>query len=221
MNYSVIASLDDDPSVPSDRLFDLALDAIQCARQYQFTDMPRRLADQPELIRKMVNTWPGEHYRLLAGVLQSLRPSTIVEIGTYTGLSALAMLEAMPTESRLVTFDVIPWNELPNSALNQRDFKSPRLEQRIADLANPDRFGEHAELLREADILFVDGPKDVRFERAFLDNLATIDLPRKPILLFDDIRVWNMLKIWRSIGHPKLDLTSFGHWSGTGLVDWS
>lgn len=38
--------------------------------------------------------------------------------------------------------------------------------------------------------------------------------------LFDDIRVWNMLAIWRGIRRPKLDLTSFGHWSGTGLVDY-
>ncbi len=38
--------------------------------------------------------------------------------------------------------------------------------------------------------------------------------------MFDDIRVWNMLEIWRGIRRPKLDLTSFGHWSGTGLVDY-
>jgi hypothetical protein len=30
----------------------------------------------------------------------------------------------------------------------------------------------------------------------------------------------NMIGIWRGIRHPKLDLTSFGHWSGTGLVEW-
>jgi len=40
-------------------------------------------------------------------------------------------------------------------------------------------------------------------------------------VLFDDIRLWNMLDIWRSIDFPKLDLTSFGHWSGTGVVQWN
>jgi hypothetical protein len=39
--------------------------------------------------------------------------------------------------------------------------------------------------------------------------------------MFDDIRLWNMLRTWRTINRPKLDLTSFGHWSGTGLVDWT
>jgi hypothetical protein len=40
-------------------------------------------------------------------------------------------------------------------------------------------------------------------------------------LVFDDIRIWNMLRIWREIVRPKLDLTSFGHWTGTGIVDWT
>jgi hypothetical protein len=29
-----------------------------------------------------------------------------------------------------------------------------------------------------------------------------------------------MLGVWRGIARPKLDLTSFGHGSGTGLVRW-
>ena len=30
-----------------------------------------------------------------------------------------------------------------------------------------------------------------------------------------------MIKLWRSIKSPKFDLTSFGHASGTGIVDIS
>ncbi|MBM4318321.1 MAG: methyltransferase, partial [Deltaproteobacteria bacterium] len=54
----------------------------------------------------------------------------------------------------------------------------------------------------------------------FLDLMFRTDLPQKPIVVFDDIRLMNMLRIWRNISLPKLDVTSFGHWSGTGLVDW-
>jgi hypothetical protein len=31
----------------------------------------------------------------------------------------------------------------------------------------------------------------------------------------------NMIELWRNVQKPKLDLTSFGHWSGTGLIDWN
>jgi hypothetical protein len=41
------------------------------------------------------------------------------------------------------------------------------------------------------------------------------------ILVLDDTRLLNMIDVWRLIRSPKLDLTSFGHWSGTGLVDMS
>jgi hypothetical protein len=30
-----------------------------------------------------------------------------------------------------------------------------------------------------------------------------------------------MIDLWRSIESPKLDITSFGHFSGSGLVDIS
>ena len=39
-------------------------------------------------------------------------------------------------------------------------------------------------------------------------------------IVFDDIRLWNMLRIWHGIRRPKLDMVSFGHWSGTGWFDW-
>jgi hypothetical protein len=42
-----------------------------------------------------------------------------------------------------------------------------------------------------------------------------------PIVIFDDIRLMSMVYIRRSIDKPKLDITSFGHWSGTGLVEWT
>ena len=41
-----------------------------------------------------------------------------------------------------------------------------------------------------------------------------------PIILVDDIRLPNMLATWRSIPLAKMDITSIGHWSGTGIIDW-
>jgi len=75
--------------------------------------------------------------------------------------------------------------------------------------------------IEECDLLFIDGPKDIVFERALLRFLEGCSFPAKALVVLDDIRRWNMLAIWREIRRPKLDLTSFGHWSGTGLVDWN
>jgi len=43
--------------------------------------------------------------RLLAMISKLIRPVTILEIGTYTGYSALCLAEGMPKEGRLLTID--------------------------------------------------------------------------------------------------------------------
>jgi predicted O-methyltransferase YrrM len=214
---SLISSSDDDCGPPSERLLDTALQSVAAARTIQLPEVSARVP-QPPL---WPDVWPGEHYRLLAGLVDVLRPKVIVEIGTYTGLSALAMRERMPAGSKLVTFDILPWDRIPHSHLMASDLADGRLQQVIADLADPVVFRSHLPLLGQAELIFVDGPKNVTFEEAFLNSLAACDLPQEPLIVFDDIRLWNMLRIWRGISRPKLDLTSFGHWSGTGLVDWT
>ena len=51
------------------------------------------LVDDPAASIKLVeapflNVFPGEHYRLLAGLILELQPELVFEIGTYTGMSA-------------------------------------------------------------------------------------------------------------------------------------
>ena len=69
-------------------------------------------------------------------------------------------------------------------------------------------------------MIFVDAAKDGVMEQRLLDSFESVPFRTKPVIVFDDIRVWNMLKIWRNIRQPKLDLTSFGHWTGSGIVEW-
>jgi hypothetical protein len=71
--------------------------------------------------------------------------------------------------------------------------------------------GEHYRLL---------AGMDNKFEPAFAANLNTIAFEKAPWVVFDDIRDRNMLRFWRELDKPKLDLSSFGHWTGTGLVRW-
>jgi len=93
--------------------------------------------------------------------------------------------------------------------------------QYLADLATPEAFAQYVPLLRRAKMVFIDGPKDGIFEQKLLDNMRSLSFDSKPlILILDDIRLWNMLGIWRRVSFPKLDLTSFGHWSGTGIIEW-
>jgi tetratricopeptide (TPR) repeat protein/predicted O-methyltransferase YrrM len=216
VELSAISSAIDDPGKPSQRLLDVALQAVSHARTASMTNVVQRMSRPPYY----ADVWPGEHYKLLAGLVTAIQPRVVVEIGTATGLSALAIRSAMPQDCSLTTFDIVPWQHFTETHLRKEDFDDGTLVQEIADLSNPQAIRRHADLLRSADFIFVDGPKDGVFERVLLQRLSELGLPGAPLVMLDDIRVWNMLAIWREIRRPKLDLTSFGHWSGTGLIDW-
>ena len=119
-----------------------------------------------------------------------------------------------------MTFDIVPWREIAGAFLADSDFGDARLIQIVADLGDSEVINSHTQLFRQADVLFIDGPKDGLFETQLLAHLSRIGLRTGTLLVLDDIRQWNMLGTWRRIVQPKLDITSFGHWSGTGLVEW-
>ncbi len=214
--YSMIVSADDDPGRPSKRLLDLAAKAIGAAAELDLLDVSSRMKEPlhyPDI-------WPGEHYRLLAALVKIERPQLVVEIGTHQGLSALAMKKFLPSDGEVATFDIVPWKEIGGTCLKDSDFTDGRLTHWIGDLSDPAVFAKHAPRLEQADMIFADAPKDGRFEPLFLANLEKLHFKKPMILILDDIRLWKMLATWRQVVRPKLDLTSFGHWSGTGLIDW-
>jgi predicted O-methyltransferase YrrM len=200
---------------PSERLLDTALEATSKARS---VDLGWLEARDPSAF---ANVWPGEHYKLLTALVALLAPSTVVEIGTATGASALAMKSALSEDARLVTFDIVPWQSVESTVLENADFADGRLEQRTDDLSTRAGWQANAELLRSAGFIFLDALHDGTQERNFLRGFEEVGLAAGPILMLDDIRLWRMLSFWQEISRPKLDLTSFGHWSGTGLVDYA
>lgn len=216
--YSMLFSADDEPHRPTERLLDVALSAVQAARTVDVSSLAARV---PSGIR-YAEVWPGEHYKLLGGLVRALQARNIVEIGTATGLSALTLLLELPAGGKVTTFDVVRWPQyVDGTVLTEKDFADGRLVQVIDDLQQPAVVERHRELLESADFIFIDAAKDGVMEQKFIDNLKPLRFKNAPIVMFDDIRVWNMLAIWRRLDRPKLDLTSFGHWSGTGLVDWT
>ena len=145
----------------------------------------------------------------------------MIDIGTYTGMSTRVMLDFSDVGSNVQTFDLIPWEKF-NSHLRADDFENSRCTQYLVDLSTEKGFKEHANKFEDADIIFCDAPKDGHFEYEFLRRLSQCNLAIRPrYLLLDDIKFLNMAPLWRSIASPKFDLTSFGHWSGTGIVDIS
>lgn len=200
-------------SPPSPLLMEIACHAISLASRIEISGIRPDLPDS-----KLYNRFPGEHYRLLKALVELLKPETIVEIGTYTGMGSVALMQG--GRGALHTFDIAPWNSF-KSHLSNEAFLEGAIVQHLADLSNQSSFLEHQHIFESASLIFLDGPKDGVFERVMLTKLSQLAPKAGRLLVIDDIRFVNMIDNWNAIASPKLDLTSFGHWSGTGLVDLS
>lgn len=174
------------------------------------------LYDGNQEIRRVLNLFPGEHYRLLRALSSIIKSQVAIEVGTFQGYGSFAMLTPS-TNSKVVTYDIY---EYPFESLSV-DFSNlaGRIDTRVVNLIDESEFASQAETLSDCDFMFVDGPKDGVFEYQLLSRLSSAKFFKPKILVLDDIKFINMIPLWRSIQSPKLDVTSFGHWSGTGIVD--
>lgn len=161
----------------------------------------------------------GEHYVLLPLIAKLTNAKNVVEIGTFQGASAKSLL--LNTDCNITTFDLKHWSKFKNTFLSSHDFSGHRLTQYLADLSNESSFNKYASILADADLIFLDGPKNGYFESLFISRLINmLDCCSQKclILVMDDTKLSTMSRLWRSIQHPKITLDIVGHWSGTGLV---
>ncbi len=214
--YSALFTSWEQPGKPSKELLSFG---IACATDALETDLSE-IAARIKGKKNYIDVYPGEHYKLLAAIIKRKQPAVVVELGTHLGYSSLCMKAFLPPGGHIYTFDISPWNGFEDTILTEQDLRSG-LTQYTDDLTKWEDVQKHRALLERADIVFMDALKDGVQEYQFLDNFSKLNFKKGCLFIFDDIRLWNMLDIWYHIDKPKLDMTSFGHWSGTGLVVWS
>jgi predicted O-methyltransferase YrrM len=212
--WSVISSAVDAEPKPNDELVRILLAAGERALDLDLTGVAERSGPADA---RYVEAWPGEHYRLLAALVATRHPALVVEVGTFRGHGSLALLAGDPG-ARVVTYDIIEWQQIDGTALAAEDFAGDRLVQRIGDLADPAYLAGQVETLQAADLIFVDGPKDGQWEEEFCQAVLPRLTDRRRLVVFDDIKLMEMVQVWRDLPFAKLDATSFGHWSGTGFM---
>jgi predicted O-methyltransferase YrrM len=211
--YSMVYSQHDNPGKPNEYLIDLTLRAALLAKDIDLSLVKSRTS----LAYPDPNKFPDEHYRLLASLISLLKPKIVIEIGMERGISCLAMKNTLLAGSKIHTFDIKVWSEMNSPVLRQEDFDDS-LEQHLVDITTKENQDHYQQIFEQADFIFMDAAKDGNMENAFLSYFQRISFRNKPILMIDDIHNWNMLAIWRSITKPKMDVSSFGHFTGTGLV---
>jgi len=209
---SIIYSLQKEP-VLNEFIFNLFNNASNFAFSEKIKNIDNKLKDS-----QFYNTFPGSHYRILNGIVKFLNPKLVIEVGTYTGMGTFALSQNLNGE--IVSFDIIDYKNF-ETHLNDEFLKKNKFKQYLSDLSEKTEYDKHYQLLNNADIIFIDAPKDGKFEYKLLENMTNLKNKENKILILDDIKFMNMINLWNSIQSPKMDVASVGNWTGTGLVDIS
>lgn len=157
-----------------------------------------------------------EHYRLIAHICSQLpKGSKVIDIGTYTGASALAA--SYNKDVQVVTYDI--HDHLPTSKPSIRDVSN--IQVRIKNcLFDMEEISKAALVILDVD------PHDGIQEEEILDSLLNQESsPFTGLLLLDDTRLnagmhnfYNATVKKMSPQFDALDITEYGHFSGTGLL---
>jgi hypothetical protein len=142
-----------------------------------------------------------EYYVLLMSISNLVNNTTIYDIGSYRGHSAVA-LSSNPT-NKVISYDIgnsIDLNSVPNN-----------VEFRIGN------FFENLDVLSSPLIYFDTDPHNGQLESEFVKWATNNNY--KGTVLFDDINLnEKMQAFFASVTQEKYDITDIGHQSGTGVV---
>jgi len=146
-----------------------------------------------------------EHYRLMAYFGTLFNDTVIFDIGTNKGYSALAL--SYNGRNKIISYDLVDCRDMLHTD------KLTNIEYLIGDVLQDTR-------LLSAPLIMLDTDHDGVFEKTLYNYLKKNNY--KGLLVLDDIRLNQPMKaFWHSIAEPKEDITNLGHWSGSGIVDFS
>lgn len=149
-----------------------------------------------------------EHYRVLGYIADQVDSPVCIDIGTYYGFSALALASSGKS---VITYDVCDW--IPDEdveALTSKTHKN--IKGKIMNCEY-----DMEEIIKSDFVVLDVDPHDGIQEVEILGVLEKSGF--KGIVLLDDIHLNDAMKqFWNSIKQKKIDITQYGHWSGSGLV---
>lgn len=155
---------------------------------------------------------PGnQHYRLLAYLSTLVNNSTILDIGTHMGASALAL--SYNNSNHVISYDIIP-KPIANEITQRKNitFKTENL------LTTLDK-----ELIMNSPIILLDiDPHHGVLEYQFYLQLK--EWGYHGIMICDDIWQFTDMRnnFWYKIEEQyKYDITDYGHGSGTGIISFN
>lgn len=146
-----------------------------------------------------------EHYRMLMHLAYCYDNVQIADIGTYRGASAIAL--SQNSKNKVFSLDV---------GVFRNQISASNIEFCIGDFKTDTKIQEN---ILKCPLIFLDIDHMYTNEIWFYNFLKQNNW--KGTMFCDDIYLSDEMKrFWQEIDLPKIDITQYGHFSGTGVVQF-
>jgi predicted O-methyltransferase YrrM len=154
-----------------------------------------------------------QEYRLYSYLTTFFDNITILDIGTLTGRSAIAL--SHNESNKVISYDI--YNHIQND--NHKIYSKKNVLFNIKNVL--DDLNE--EFIKNVKIVMIDIDHYETIETIIMKKLKELNF--SGLIILDDttnhpeveINVC-MNRLWNNIQETKYDFTKYGHWSGTGIV---
>jgi predicted O-methyltransferase YrrM len=154
-----------------------------------------------------------QEYRLYSYLSTFINGTIILDLGTSHGTSAVAL--SHNNNNKVISYDIVDCITNKNHTIYQKDNIEFRIKNVLDDLTR--------DLLSKVKIIMIDIDHYGEMEKNIIDKLAELNF--SGIIILDDLfnhpdQIINesMKNLWDNIKYKKIDVTKYGHWSGTGIV---
>jgi predicted O-methyltransferase YrrM len=154
-----------------------------------------------------------QEYRLYSYLSTFFNETTILDIGTLDGRSAIAL--SHNETNNVISYDI--YNHINNN--NHAIYSKSNIKFNIKNVL--DDLNE--ELIKRVKIVMIDIDHYETIENQIIKRLK--DLNFSGLIILDDITKHPdptinvcMNRLWNNIQGDKYDFTKYGHWSGTGVI---
>ncbi len=131
--------------------------------------------------------------RFLSMISHMIKPQMVLEIGTFTGYSAICLAEGLPPEGKLITIDVNEEIESFARSFIEKSDKGKQIEQKIGNALNI-----IPALDMQFDLVFIDADK-INYQKYY--DLVFDKVRQGGYILADNV-LWSG-KVFKEI--PKMD----------------
>jgi len=156
-----------------------------------------------------------QEYRLYSYLSTLFNNITILDIGTFNGRSAVSL--SHNESNKVISYNIN--DDIKD--VHHKIYTKSNIEFRIKNVLDD----LDKEFLKDVKIVLIDIDHFYTIEKMMIDKLK--ELGYDGIILIDDIihpspkEFEAMQKLWNEIEDEKYDITKYGHWSGTGLINLS